>query len=174
VQLANEERLEAEDACEAARALAADVEGVRGRCAAAEATVSTLLLRLRAADDEKAALQARSVSEMQDLEERFQRQTDELVHARTELATARFELDEANLQSRKSRQLHACSKEREASLAADLAQERLKTADLALRLEEALRMGKRMGAELSRLKLLAAQGPPGERRALATVQFNAA
>lgn len=158
VALANEARGRAEDEIEASRALLAAqtvrLQEIEKSHNAAEATITTLLARLRVAED---AL-ARSEAERSQSEERL---SNELVQARIEVATTRFELDEALLAQKKARQALAVSKESETALERQLAAERLTSADLALRLEHAQQQTRRMMAELK------------ERDPLAQVKANA-
>ena len=147
VQLANTRREEAEEECAAARELASSLQArvahlsdAQSRCSGAEATVTTLLARLRTAEDESASLR----KELAALEERL---SDELVQARTELATSRFENEEARLEQRKARLHLAKSKESEAALEQQLIGEKLKSADLAGRLEETQQLVRRLQKE---------------------------
>jgi predicted nucleic acid-binding Zn-ribbon protein len=154
VSLANDARERAEDELAVSRSVlesqSARLDDTERRRSAAEATVSTLLARLRAAEDEKSefAKQVDALNIQQGkMEERL---SDELVQARTELATTRFELDEATLGQRKARQQLAevrqqlaASREEATSLEKQLAAERIKSADLSMRLEQSMQMARR-------------------------------
>jgi len=143
VALSNELVEHAEDAAEEARAEATRLqaqlssrEALESRAlASAEATITTLLARLRAAEDDKAALQ--------------ETLSDELVTVRTALATTRFEFDEASLEHRRRAALLAASVAREAALQMELMAERQRTAAAELQLGELQRANKRLATEMA-------------------------
>ena len=165
VALANQRREESEEECAVARELAASLQArvahlsdAESRCSGAEATVTTLLARFRTAEDANSSLSKQLAAQ----EERL---SDELVQARTELATARFEIENAHLAQRKARLQLATSKESEAALEQQLICEKLKSADLAERLEAAQQLSRRLQKEAA---------AASERHHLAPLNANAA
>jgi chromosome segregation ATPase len=167
-QLEHSRREAVEEECAAARELVASLQArvahlsdAESRCSGAEATVTTLLARLRTAEETSSSLRKQLAA----MEERL---SDELVQARTELATARFEIENAHLAQRKARVQLQTSKESEAALEQQLISEKLRSADLAERLETAQQLARRLQKEA------AAQQAAVERHHLAPLNSNAA